>query len=331
MNLKSIYALHGVFLATCCGFAMGQTAPSVVGSGYSPPVPIFIAPGGLTTIYVHGIGSEISQPVLAAATPLPTKLAGISISLLQTTAPSGPIPVPLLAVFPVSACRSPQFAPCGSVTGINLQIPFELVPNPSTGPSGVVIPNYAQLVVTEDGGAAATVEAMPLSDRIHILRAGDTLSSLGAAEADRPISTLNALVTHADGTPVAPLMGGTEAVPGETLVLYATGIGPATPAAKSGEITLVPAPIAWVTMAFDYNFHGEVSPHNPTLSTTTPTFSGLTPGFVGLYQVNFVVPDLPPNYRIVCGSQLGAGNLTVSIGRVTSFDGAKICVKVGGP
>ena len=83
-------------------------------------------------------------------------------------------------------------------------------------------------------------------------------------------------------------------------------------------------------VAFDFNMHGEVSPHNPTLSSDTPVFSVLTPGFVGLYQVNFVVPNLPPNYLFACNTELGRTNLTISLGRGASFDGAKIFVLIKG-
>jgi len=304
--------------------AFGQLSPAVVGSGYTALVPIFITPGGLTTVYVQGIGTKIVQPVVATTVPLPTKLGGISVSLKQTLSPQGPIPVPLLAVFPANACRTPVFEPCGTITGINLQIPFELVPT-----SSLIVPitNYAQLVVSEDGGGQAVVEAMPLTDRIHILRTGDTLTNPGAANIDRPLSTLDTVVTHADGT----LVGVNPAQPGETLVLYAVGLGPVTPPVKSGDASPASAPVAYVSIAFDFNFHGEVSPRNPTLSSDTPVFSGLTPGFVGLYQVNFVVPELPPNYLVACGTELGRTNLTVSIGRGASFDGAKICVQIKGP
>lgn len=324
MSRSRAYRILIVCLASCLSLAFGQISPAVVGSDYTASVPIFIAPGGLTTIFVHGIGSKIVQPVVATTVPLPTKLGGISVSLKQTEAPQGPFPVPLLAVFPVNACRSPVFEPCGTITGINLQIPFELVP---TSTFVLSVTNYAQLVVSEEGGGQATVEAMPLTDRIHVVRIGDTLTNPSAANIDRPIFALDSVVTHADGTLVTRV---NPAQPGETLVLYAVGLGPVTPPVKSGEATPASAPVARVMMAFDFNMHGEVSPHNPTLSSDTPVFSGLTPGFIGLYQVNFVVPNLPPNYLVACGTELGGTNLTVSIGRGASFDWAKICVKITG-
>jgi uncharacterized protein (TIGR03437 family) len=154
MRNKSSYLILCVCLGAGLNATLGQMPPAVVGSDFTATVPIFIAPGGLTTIFVQGIGSKIVQPVVAATVPLPTKLGGISVSLKQTESPQGPIAVPLLAVFPVNACRSLVFQPCSTITGINLQIPFELVPTSSTPP--ILVTNYAQLVVSEEGGGQAT-------------------------------------------------------------------------------------------------------------------------------------------------------------------------------
>jgi uncharacterized protein (TIGR03437 family) len=154
---------------------------------------------------------------------------------------------------------------------------------------------------------------------------GDTLTNPGAANINQPMAPLDPVVTHVDGTFVTIAK---PAKPGETLTLYAVGLGPVTPLVESGMSTPSPAPVSLVYIAFDFNLKGEVSPHFPTLGAT-PAFSGLTPGFVGLYQVNFVTPQLPPNYLITCDTGLGS-NLTISVGRVKSFDGAKICVDVTG-
>jgi uncharacterized protein (TIGR03437 family) len=67
------------------------------------------------------------------------------------------------------------------------------------------------------------------------------------------------------------------------------------------------------------------------VSPGTPLYTGLTPGYGGLYQINFVVPDLPPGL-LPCGSGQGLAlvntNLTVNVGGQTSFDGAAICVSI---
>ena len=86
--------------------------------------------------------------------------------------------------------------------------------------------------------------------------------------------------------------------PGETLIIYLSGLGPTNPPVASGE----------------------VSPANPLAVTTTPVkvtvdgqeaavgFSGLTPFLVGLYQINFTVP-----------SNARAGDLDVVVSQGTAF------------
>ena len=299
-----------------------QSSAAVVGTGYSAPVPIIIAPGALTTIYVQGIGSAIVSPIFAKALPLPTKLGGISVSLVQTSAPQGPLPVPILAVFPVAQCRTTLlFKDCGKLTGINVQIPFEFVPNPSGPPSAPQNGNWAQLIVQEDGGAQVTVEATPVFDRIHVLGTGDSLKNPAAANVARPIPSLSTsapIVTHADGSLVDM---GNQADVGETLTLWATGLGEMGPLPQTGQATPSPAPTGLVTIQFDYR--PDAAPSLPTAGD--PQLAAMTPGFVGLYQVNFVVPQLPPGYQWFCG--ICNSNLTVSIGKITSFDGAGICVR----
>jgi len=148
-----------------------QPGNTVVGTGYSPPVPIPSTRGQLLTIYVHGVGAGLTGRIQAKSLPLPTSLAGISVSLQQALAPKGPFPVPLLAVYPVSSCPDAS-GPCGALTGIDLQIPFELV----LGPYGEgVTTNSATLVVSENGVAGAAVGLSPYSDQIHVLRYGDSL------------------------------------------------------------------------------------------------------------------------------------------------------------
>jgi uncharacterized protein (TIGR03437 family) len=144
----------------------------------------------------------------------------------------------------------------------------------------------------------------------------------GAAFVNRPISTSLPIVTHADGSPV---YGGYADV-GETLVMYATGLGWMLPLPRSGEATPNPPPTGPVTIAFD--FRPDAPPSPPPPGASAPAFAGMTPGFAGLYQVNFVVPEIPPGYKWQCGAV--RSNLTVSIGVKTSFDGAGICVRIPG-
>jgi hypothetical protein len=160
-----------------------------------------------------------------------------------------------------------------------------------------------------------------------------------------------AAVTHADGTLVT---ASSPAKPGETVVIYAFGLGQTTPAVKTGEPTPTPAPvlgpsmrffIRTVGLVFDYCVNaGPLRPYvNPTtmrpIGLATPEFVGLTPGQVGLYQINVKLPDtFPPvdpctELSVITGNAAAVlpnaalSNLTISMGGVSSFDEAAICVQ----
>ena len=185
--------------------------------------------------------------------------------------------------------------------------------------------NSAHLIVSDEAGNQAIIEAVTDTDNIHILRANDTLMAPGKSYYERPAGL--PLVTHTDGKLVT---GDNPAQSGEILILYAVGLGLVMPQAKSGEATPLPAPVVEVYTDFTYNFTGESSPHLPLrneVNRKATLFAGLTPGSVGLYQVNFMVPELPLQFQKRCDTFLST-NLTVSIGGLRSFDGVAICVRV---
>ncbi len=99
---------------------------------------------------------------------------------------------------------------------------------------------------------------------------------------------------HKDGTFVGPvvLLNGvilTAAVPGEALTAYGIGFGDVTPSLNPGVI-----PSSAATLSDPRVIVGT--------SSAQITYAGIVPGSIGLYQFNFIVPDLPnANYPVHFG------------------------------
>lgn len=277
-----------------------QTGNTPFGLGYTLPV-VSAAPGSLINLFVQGVGGTLTAPVTATSFPLPTTLAGISVTFSQLVQP-GPIAVPVLSVRPMSACASPLpplagiATACAAYAEITIQAPLEMHQT-------VDGPNRMWFVVSENGVAGGAIEIYPSLDQVHVLS-----------------------VTHSDWTPVDqrhPAGGG------EVLVMWALGLGITTPRVPTGQVTPLPAPVTTEKFRVDYNYLPNAPPSSANVPTqSAPLFAGLSPGYAGLYQVAFAVPP-PPAGTPACNT-IVATNLTVSIVGVVSFDGAGICVDVSG-
>jgi hypothetical protein len=313
--------------------------PIFMSAGYITPTAIQVAPGQVITLYISGTKTVLpsqSPSIRATAIPLPTTLGGFSVTVRQG---NNTYAAPLVSVVQTPNCTDAnRSSPQCIVTALTLQIPFDITPM-LMGLSPPV-----DLSVNDNGTESAHFPIALIIDNIHILTVCDQLNIVPST----PLPC-NAIVTHADGT------SGSYAKPGETVVLYAYGLGQTTPAVKTGDVTPIPAPVLLggsnVTVQFDFRpnagpsvpylaLRGVISPTpipitDPVVSPF-PLFVGLTPGQVGLYQINVRIPDTVPSVPACTGiaSCIGSllkcliqSNLTIDIGGYTSFDGAAICVQ----
>jgi uncharacterized protein (TIGR03437 family) len=89
------------------------------------------------------------------------------------------------------------------------------------------------------------------------------------------------VATRADGSAISHEQ---PAVPGEVVILYATGLGRLKPQPESGQITRVAARLENMA-GFRVEIEGVEAPAESVL------YAGAAPGYPGLYQINVKLPD----------------------------------------
>ena len=100
------------------------------------------------------------------------------------------------------------------------------------------------------------------------------------------------IATHGNGAVVTPA---SPAKRGETVVLYASGLGPTSPPVISGKLAQGAAQVADVA-----NFR--VWLNGTAVDPKRVAYAGVTPGFAGLFQINVQLPDdSPANSEIRVG------------------------------
>jgi uncharacterized protein (TIGR03437 family) len=77
---------------------------------------------------------------------------------------------------------------------------------------------------------------------------------------------------------------------GDTLTLYAIGLGATNPAGATGQPAPATAPLATLASTPVVNIGGGIGG-----TLVTPLFAGLTPTYAGLYQVNVTIPNNVPH------------------------------------
>ena len=247
-----------------------QSAPVVTGVADAAAGVKQLVPGSYAAIYGTGLSnvSDSNGTVISSFT-IPTTIASDPVIAngavlpLQIDYVTVSFDVPSAGI---SVAGHPTYVSPGQV---NVQVPWEL-----QGQSSV------QIKVTVNGDLLSNVVAVPLAaaSPAFFMNSGTVVDALDSG---------NNLIGAAN-----------PAKRGQTILLYANGLGPVSNQPASGDPAgsnpLSKTPLPVVTIG------GQPA---------TVSFSGLTPSLPGLYQLNVIVP---PN--ISAGTQ----NVTVAIAGVTS-------------
>jgi uncharacterized protein (TIGR03437 family) len=222
-----------------------------------------LAPGALFSIF----GSRLSSQTASASTiPLSNQLGGVTVQFSNGTTT---INAPMLYVQPDGATAN--------TSQINAQVPWELVAPGATATVSVV--------VSHDG-----VSSVPTSVTIGPFSPGIFASGNLAVAVNLDGTLVWAAGTVAGVTTHA-------AKPGDTIIVYATGLGAVTPTVADGAASLdalrqtLTQPVVLVG-----GLPAKVA------------FSGLSPQFVGVNQLNIVVPNVPAGNNVPL--QIQVGNIT---------------------
>ena len=319
-----------LFILAARGWSLLHAQGSqVVSSGYQFPSPPAVSFGQLITLFVRGLQSSDAT---ADTLPLPTEINGISVGV-KNPPQNYPSLLSILSVHPSPFCNTLPDN-CG-LTAVTVQIPPEQACFPGGLPQQCG-PSYTLTMSVMQNGAAKqdfVFSVFVRSPQPHILNPCDTIMA--------HYGECYPIITHANGH----LVSGTEAArPGETIVIYAVGLGATTPSVKSGTPAPSPAPVTATPVPLSLAFSLPSGPGSPTTGPAPPlwvpigtwvqpAFAGLVPGFVGLYQINLKLPDTVPLQISPCGRAAYGGNVRILLGSglsrgdVTEIETADICVQ----
>ncbi len=206
-----------------------------------------LSPGGIGSIYGNQLAPTGTRSI-TTTTPLPRTLGSTQVLVNS-------VPAPLLYVAPGQ---------------INFQVPYSLQPG------------QLATVQVVSNGKAGNVRSLDIHAVVPSLL---SLSPFIPGTYGVVVNSLDRSLTLPGGTTV-PGFTSHPARPGDTITIYAIGLGQMSPSATEGEAALpsTASTVAGVTAVFGGGFFG-------ASTSAVPSFTGLTPTAVGLYEVNVRIPD----------------------------------------
>jgi uncharacterized protein (TIGR03437 family) len=321
-------------LLLCSATAIqAQTAAVLAAAGYAAPAPVEVAPGQVVTLFFRGVrpGAD-GKPRIARSVsdPAPARLAGLAVRIAQPGRTT-PLEAPVLAVHQENECDAAQPAqPVCLLTAVQVQIPHEL---DFLSPAGIDIRPAADLILDDEGQPSRRYPARVVSDNAHVLTSCDVNGEI-APEGDCARSAY-----HSDGRPVS---AAAPARYGDTIVVYAYGLGQTSPAAATGRAASGPAPLVeripgspfgrgvWVSFRKDLvNASPSIPRRIDDQLAAHPgvpmAYAGLAPGQLGVYQINVPIPPLS-SFTVPCGPEVRA-NAILTVTTAMGTENVPICLE----
>src|SRR5450759_5051568 len=109
-KISEMESMRRMLLAALCAILMNLSplfgqGMTLTGSGYASPTTIRVSPGQITTFFVSGLSLGTAKPQKATNLPLPNSLAGVSVTINQSS-PKQSVPALLLAVQQLNGCTA---------------------------------------------------------------------------------------------------------------------------------------------------------------------------------------------------------------------------------
>jgi uncharacterized protein (TIGR03437 family) len=257
------------------------TVPSnAINGSVTVPVNLLVVPKGAPVIYFQGV--QDNATFIAGDALAPGDVAVVKGEQLSFSAfTSGPAPPLATTVADASVLVNGMPAPIFYT--LYGQIAFQV---PATTATGIALVQVQRTDGTISNKASVTIAAR--APRLLLLS-----GSYGAVVNNDGCGGITpCLLGGSLPLPASLSQPGYPAYPakaGDTLTIYAIGLGPTSPSVATGQPAPTAEPFARLTTTPSIRF-GD----NPFSPTATPSFAALSPGYAGLYQINVKIPSDAP-------------------------------------
>ena len=321
--------LRLLVLIPAAGIGLAQISLTpIAGGNYGGPFrpSIRVAPGQIVPLQFQGVrlldGDGYRFLTAPPGFPLVETLGSVTVLVSKGDFAASPRrfePIPILALEQWSSlCNiSPQSDGC--LVGVAfVQMPYDIPPEPSPTSPAALRPSLIKIRF----GATETAELRLLVDAIRprIARSCDLPPGRREVCDSDLVTTVGGKLLRTKNN----YFSGMDLRSGETMVIYAYGLGRTDPEAVAGRETTRPMAIrAPLQVRFEWLEHngGAMETIN-----SEPQYAGLTPGTAGLYQINVAIPEMPAAVERCTDNVRSNLRVSISAPAASLIEAVEICV-----